>query len=133
MDGAVAAGQGAVRGRRYVTRTCSVCGVTFQRGAWRLKGVARPCCSRACWEVLNAQDPPHRGRDRWESRGYVYVRVGVDHPLADARGFAQEHRVVLSQRLGRPLRPDERVAWLNGDRTDNRPENLVLIAPRVRG
>lgn len=119
-----------VRGRRYVTRTCAVCGATFRRPAWRLKGVTRPCCSVACRHALHAQAPAYRGRDRYVERGYVFVRVGLDHPLADARGFALEHRVVLSAQLGRWLTPDERVAWINGDRTDNRVENLVVIAPR---
>lgn len=52
------------------------------------------------------------------SRGYRVLRTNGRRIL--------EHRHIMEQRLGRPLRPEESVHHLNGVRDDNRPENLEL-------
>ena len=38
-----------------------------------------------------------------------------------------EHRAVAAWRLGRPLRPGEIVHHLDGDPTNNHPDNLVVV------
>jgi HNH endonuclease/Transcriptional regulator, AbiEi antitoxin len=71
-------------------------------------------------------NPNWRGGRLVASNGYVLVRVGTDHHLADIRGYAYEHRLVAEQKLGRRLEPGEQVHHDNKDKTDNRPENLAV-------
>lgn len=60
------------------------------------------------------------------SHGYVKVRVGKDHPLADPNGYAYEHLLVLAG-MGAFLEGGQVTHHRNGERTDNRPENLATI------
>lgn len=73
-------------------------------------------------------NPNWRGGRTTSSHGYVLIRVGTEHHLADVRGYAYEHRVVAERKIGRRLRRKEQVHHINGDRQDNGPENLEVMA-----
>lgn len=81
----------------------------------------------------HANRPKGAEHYRWNSgrmlsdEGYVKVRVGVDHPLADPNGYAYEHLIVwCSAGLARPA-DSETLHHKNEDKTDNRFGNLELL------
>lgn len=77
------------------------------------------------WAIYG--DPQVVSRNPAKYKGAKYkVVMAPDHPNAKADGSILEHRLVMSQILGRPLYPNENVHHKNGDGFDNRPENLEI-------
>lgn len=68
---------------------------------------------------------PIGSRRIFHARGYDYYRVKVDETT---RPWPIEHRWVVEQMIGRPLKPGEIVHHRNHDTLDNRPENLEVMS-----
>jgi HNH endonuclease len=67
------------------------------------------------------------GDRKLSSHGYVKIRVGRGHPLADSKGYAYEHLVVWLA-AGRPKpKASELLHHRNENKQDNRLQNLRLV------
>ncbi len=58
--------------------------------------------------------------------GYLKQKVNLNYFGNHKRGWIYQHRYIMEQHLGRPLTDYENVHHKNGDKTDNRLENLEL-------
>lgn len=83
-------------------------------------------CSRKCFH--RSEDSNWKGGHFKSSNGYIWL-LKPNHPFSSKvapKGYIQEHRFVMEQKLGRYLIKGEVVHHINGIRDDNRSENLVL-------
>lgn len=93
-------------------------------------------CSKSCsvsFQMSGSNSPHWRGGISYAGTKGVYRCVTAkDHPNAmnqgGSRRYVLEHRFVMSQALGRPLLRSEHVHHKNGDKMDNRLENLELLS-----
>ena len=60
--------------------------------------------------------------------GYRYCRTDPPHPRRNAKGLYPLHRVIVENELGRLLLRTEDVHHIDGDKSNDAPENLIALA-----
>ena len=119
-----------------MVRNCQNCEKEFKVRSGREK--TSFWCSKTCSYKNRVITPESRlkmreshlgkGTKRYEKiyrQGYIFIHMPT-HPNAHKQGYIAEHRLVMSNHVGRPLVKGEVVHHINEKTDDNRIENLHL-------
>jgi len=82
--------------------------------------------SRRCKSCANRgkNNPRYKGVSKYGDRVVVFAPENV---MADKKGYVLRSRLVVSERIGRPLEKEESVHHKDGDVANDSRENLVLF------
>lgn len=73
------------------------------------------------------KNPNWKGGFTTHTKGYRMVR-GNGHPRTNPNGYVMEHILVAEKKIGRSLKDREVVHHVDNDKTNNHPDNLVVMS-----
>jgi uncharacterized protein (DUF1330 family) len=102
---------------------CRECGNQFFADEDTIRKGLGFCCSYSCGQKIRRLI--YRNA-KIKHVGY-FIRKKLDYKNPTISGYIREHRLIMERHLGRLLTKNEVVHHINGNRSDNRLENLQVM------
>ena len=115
--------------RSFVQSFCVVCKKKYLAKVEYLRHGMGRACSRSCRGLLS-----HGLKERTYNHPHYKVIYLPSHHRArkqePRKGFVFEHLVIAEKKIGRRIYRSEVVHHINGNKRDNRPQNLEVMPKR---
>jgi len=124
--------------RTFIWSACILCGNTRWVRVKNGQPVSKRCnrieCRKKFLKGTHVRSPNvWKGGRSEDARGYIRIWVDAEDffaPMRHSNGYVTEHRLVMAKHLKRNLQGWEHVHHRNGDKHDNRIENLTITTAR---
>ena len=108
------------------TKVCEWCKTEYRTSEKKQRFCSPSCASKASMTGRCGESNSNwKGGLTLHTKGYVY-EYAPGHPNSDKRGYILQHRLVVSEAIGRPLREDEIVDHADEDKQHNQVHNLHI-------